>query len=103
MDGVFKALADPTRRAILRLLDERDMTAGELAAQFDMSAPSVSHHLSTLKAANLVRARRDKQQIVYSLDATVVQEFLALLFDAFSSHRPAEPAKTTVESVRSTP
>lgn len=100
MDGVFKALADPTRRSILRLLNERDMTAGEIGAHFAMSAPSVSHHLATLKHAQLVRTRRDKQQIVYSLNATVMQEFLALLFEAFA---PVEPAPTPVESVRSSP
>ena len=50
----FKALSDPTRRRILELLRERDMTAGELAEQFNMSKPSISHHLTTLKTAGLV-------------------------------------------------
>ena len=54
----FKALSDPTRRRILELLRERDMTAGELAEQFNMSKPSISHHLTTLKTAGLVPAER---------------------------------------------
>lgn len=54
----FKALSDPTRRRILELLRERDMTAGELAEQFNMSKPSISHHLTTLKTAGLVTDER---------------------------------------------
>ena len=54
----FKALSDPTRRHILELLRERDMTAGELAEQFNMSKPSISHHLTTLKTAGLVTDER---------------------------------------------
>lgn len=54
----FKALADPTRRRILELLRERDMTAGELAEHFDMTKPSISHHLATLRAAGLVSDER---------------------------------------------
>jgi DNA-binding transcriptional ArsR family regulator len=79
----LRALADPTRRAILQMLSERDMTAGEIAAQFAISAPSVSHHLNVLKNADLVRAERDGQTIVYSLNATVVQEFLQELMQLF--------------------
>ena len=77
------ALADPTRREIVRMLGERDMTAGEIAARFALSAPSVSHHLGVLKGAELVRAQRDGQSIVYSLNATVVQEFLEELLRFF--------------------
>jgi len=76
------ALADPTRREILRMLGERDMAAGEIGAQFDISAPSISHHLNTLKQAELVRAERRGQSIIYSLNATVVQECLQLLVEA---------------------
>ena len=54
MNKTFKALSDPTRRRILELLDERDMTAGQIADQFDISQPSVSHHLNVLKNANLI-------------------------------------------------
>ncbi len=72
----FKALADPTRRRILELLHERDLTAGELAEHFDMTKPSLSHHLNTLKAASLVRSERDGQNIIYSLNTTVVQDLM---------------------------
>ncbi|MBX7214454.1 MAG: autorepressor SdpR family transcription factor [Thermoflexales bacterium] len=73
----LQALSDPTRREILRRLGEGDLTAGDLASGFDMSAPSVSHHLGVLKRAELVRAERRGQNIVYSLNATVAQETVA--------------------------
>ena len=74
MGDAFKALADPTRRRILELLAQGDLTAGEIAAQFDMTKPSVSHHLNILKAADLVSDERSGQNIVYSLNLTVFQE-----------------------------
>ena len=67
----FKALSDPTRRRILELLRERDMTAGELAEQFKMS-----HHLTTLKTAGLVTDERHGQNIIYSLNTTVMQDLI---------------------------
>jgi DNA-binding transcriptional ArsR family regulator len=76
MNAVFKALADPTRRQILRLLGEREMTAGELAAHFEMTKPSMSHHFSVLKEAELIRFRREGQQIWYSVNTTVLQDVL---------------------------
>ena len=57
-----KALADPTRRRILELLAQGELTAGEIAAQFDMTKPSVSHHLNILKAADLVSDERSGQK-----------------------------------------
>jgi DNA-binding transcriptional ArsR family regulator len=80
----FKALADPTRREILRLLRHGERTAGELAQRFDMSRPSMSHHFSVLKAADLIVARRQGQQIVYALNTTVVQDLLAIVWDLFA-------------------
>lgn len=79
----LQALSDPTRRAILQMLNERDMTAGEIAAHFAISAPSVSHHLNVLKAADLVTAERHGQHMIYRLNATVLQEVLSLLMDLF--------------------
>lgn len=81
---VFKALADPTRRAILKRLQEGSETAGEIATAFPISKPSLSHHFSILKAADLVRTERRGQHIVYSLNATVLQEAVAMLLDLFS-------------------
>lgn len=79
--SVFKALADPTRRAILKTLQLGSRTAGELAGDFPISRASLSHHFSVLKAADLVRTERRGQHIVYSLNATVVEEATAMLFD----------------------
>mgnify|MGYP002518436414 FL=1 len=72
----FKALADPTRRRILELLRDGDKTAGELAEHFDMSKPSVSHHLATLRAAGLVTDERRGQNVVYRLNTTVMQDII---------------------------
>ncbi len=83
MNDVFKALADPTRREILRLLRGGERTAGELAERFDMSKPSMSHHFAVLKEAELIRSRRDGKQIYYTLNTTVVQDALAWFHDLF--------------------
>lgn len=76
MNIVFKALNDPTRREILQLLQERDMTAGEIVEQFNISGPSISHHLDLLKQANLVTSEKEGQYVYYSLNTTVVDEIL---------------------------
>lgn len=81
----FKALADPTRREILRLLASGERSAGELAERFDMSKPSVSHHFAVLKAADLVGSRRQGQQVIYWLNTTVLQDVLTWLWDFFPS------------------
>jgi len=74
MNSLFKALNDQTRRDILEMLREMDMTAGDIADRFDMTKPSISHHLSILKQANLVIDIRKGQFIYYSLDTTVMDE-----------------------------
>ncbi len=73
----FKALADPTRREILALLRRGEMTAGALAEQFDMTKPSMSHHFTVLKEADLITSRREGQQIWYGLNTTVVEDLMA--------------------------
>jgi ArsR family transcriptional regulator, arsenate/arsenite/antimonite-responsive transcriptional repressor len=88
MNQVFKALSDPSRREILRLLTGGEKTAGELAEHFDMSKPSVSHHFAVLKEAELIRSRRAGQQIYYSLNTTVVQDVLARIWDLFGAGGP---------------
>lgn len=75
--NAFKALADPTRREILRLLCRGEMTAGDLADRFDMSKPSMSHHFAVLKEADLLTSRRDGQTIWYALNTTVVRDLMA--------------------------
>lgn len=78
----FKALADPTRRRIIMLLKKKDLTPGEIAEHFDMTKPSISHHLSMLKQADLVSDERKGQNIYYSLNTTVFQEVIGWFFDA---------------------
>ncbi|MBA2250196.1 MAG: winged helix-turn-helix transcriptional regulator [Chitinophagaceae bacterium] len=76
MNSLFKALNDPTRRKILELLRKKDMTAGDIANEFDISKPSISHHLDLLKQAGLVQAAKEGQFIFYSLDTTVVDDIV---------------------------
>jgi len=90
INQVFKALADPTRREILRLLGQGEKTAGDLADRFDLTKPSVSHHFAVLKEAGLIRSRRSGQQIYYSLDTTVVQDVLARVWDLFPGLAPGD-------------
>ena len=83
--SVFKALADPTRRAILKRLQGGSQTAGAIAESFPITRASLSHHFNILKAADLVRTERRGQHIVYSLNATVLQETTAMLMNIFST------------------
>ena len=76
MNVLFKALNDQTRREILELLRDKDMTAGEIADQFAISKPSISHHLDLLRQAGLVESVKDGQFIFYSLNTTVVDELV---------------------------
>lgn len=76
MNIVFKALNDPTRRQILELLREKDLTAGEIVDRFNISGPSISHHLDLLKQAKLVTSEKNGQFIYYSLNTTVVDEIM---------------------------
>jgi DNA-binding transcriptional ArsR family regulator len=80
-ETVFKALADPTRRQVLQDLRDGELTAGDIAARFTITGPSISRHLSVLKAAGLVQERREANRIYYSL----VEERLALCLGNFLS------------------
>ena len=75
-DATIRALSDPTRREILRALREGDLSAGDISARFPITGASVSHHLNVLREAGLVQSERHGRNIVYSLDATVFQEFM---------------------------
>jgi ArsR family transcriptional regulator, arsenate/arsenite/antimonite-responsive transcriptional repressor len=79
MNRVFKALNDPIRREILELLKERDMNAGEIADHFNISKPSISHHLDSLKQADLVISAKKGQYVNYTLNTTVVDEIIQWL------------------------
>ena len=87
MDKPFRALADPTRRAILELLRDGDLAAGDIASRFPIAFASVSHHLQILKDADLVLARRDGQFIRYSLNTTVFQDVVQHLLDIAPTRR----------------
>lgn len=75
-DSTIRALNDPTRREILRALRAGDLTAGDIASRFSITAASISHHLNVLREAGLVQSQREGRTIVYSLESTVFQEFV---------------------------
>jgi DNA-binding transcriptional ArsR family regulator len=89
---VFKALADPSRREILKQLQRQSMTAGELAEVFDMTKGTLSHHFKILKEAELVRSEKRAQQRVYSINTTVFEDVAAMLFELFGADRAALPS-----------
>ena len=76
LNAIFKALNDPTRREILDLLKEKDLTAGEIADKFNISKPSISHHLDLLRQAGLVVSVKEGQFVYYSLNTTVMDEMI---------------------------
>ena len=76
LDRTIKALGDPTRREILHALRAGDLTAGEIGSRFPLTGASISHHLNVLREAGLVQSERQGRNIVYSLEATVFQEFV---------------------------
>jgi ArsR family transcriptional regulator, arsenate/arsenite/antimonite-responsive transcriptional repressor len=82
-EEVFRAISDPTRRRVLKLLQRGSKTAGELSESFDITKGSLSHHFNVLKAADLVRSERRGQTIVYSLNTTVFEDMASLLMDLF--------------------
>jgi ArsR family transcriptional regulator, arsenate/arsenite/antimonite-responsive transcriptional repressor len=81
VNDVFRALADPTRRAILRMLRDGPMTSGDIASRFDTSWATISRHLSVLASAGLVLAERDGQNIRYELNTTVLQSLIEHVLD----------------------
>lgn len=89
----FKALSDPTRRRILELLRDGDKSAGELAEHFDISKPSLSHHLATLRSAGLVSDECHGQNIVYSLNTTVMQDLIGWFMGFASPNQDEAPKK----------
>ena len=83
MSKAFKALSDKTRREILKLLNNRDMSAGEIDEHFDMSKPSISKHLDILREAELVSSEKKGQFIIYSINTSVIQEVLGNFLEIF--------------------
>ncbi|MCK6255663.1 autorepressor SdpR family transcription factor [Fictibacillus sp. KIGAM418] len=76
MNEVFKALSDPTRRKILDLLKNQDLSAGEIADHFQMTKPTISHHLNTLKKTGLIQDVKQGQFVIYSLNTTVFHDVM---------------------------
>lgn len=87
----FKAIADPARREILRLLGVREMSAGQISEHFNTGKPTLSHHLAVLKDAEMIISRRDGQTIWYALNTTVMQDIIAWAVDVAG---PARRART---------
>lgn len=83
----FKALSDPTRRKIIQLLNEKPMTAGEIADHFDMSKPSISHHLNLLKQSDMIIDEKKGQFIIYRLNTTVFQDIMQWFFEFTSNEK----------------
>jgi len=75
----MRALSDPNRSTVLEVLKEGDMSVGEILQHLDITGASLSHHLNTLKQADLVSSRRDGQQIIYSLNLSVFEEIIGEL------------------------
>jgi len=83
LNKTFNAMSDPTRRKILEFLKKKDMNAGEIGKNFNITLPSLSHHLNILKNANLVTSRRAGQTMIYSLNLSVFEEISKLLIKFF--------------------
>lgn len=76
MNSLFKALNDETRRKIVELLKRKDMNAGEIAEQFNISKPSISHHLDILKRADLITSEKKGQFVEYSLNTSILEDLI---------------------------
>jgi ArsR family transcriptional regulator, arsenate/arsenite/antimonite-responsive transcriptional repressor len=88
MNRVFAALSDPTRRSILSMLSRGEKSAGEIAEAFAITRPSISHHLSVLKGADLIESRREGQSLIYSIHTTVLEDALASFLGLLRAGEP---------------
>lgn len=87
-EDIFKALADSTRRQILQLLlEEGDKSAGEIVERFSVSGATISHHLSVLKAADLVSTKRQGKAIIYSANTTVFENMISKFYKYFGGDK----------------
>ena len=87
LNYTIQALADPTRRRILELLKKEDLSAGQIGSHFDITAPSLSHHLNILKKADLVIDERRGQEKIYSLNVSIFEETASLLINFFKKNK----------------
>lgn len=81
IQNTLKALADPTRREILNMLKDKDLSAGEISSAFDISDAAISRHLSVLKEADLISDTRDGKFIIYELNVSVLEEVMLWMKD----------------------
>jgi DNA-binding transcriptional ArsR family regulator len=93
MDAVFRALSDPTRREILRILRGGDLSAGELGERFPIARSTISGHLSVLKDAGLVVTERQGTTIIYSLNVAVYEELLSSIMSLLGVGKPSTVRK----------
>jgi len=84
MNKVYKALSDPTRRRILQLLRQRDMSAGELADRFPFAKPTLSRHFTVLRDADLIQGEKKGTTIIYRLNVSVLEEALLAMMSYFN-------------------
>ena len=102
MSSVFKALSDPTRRRVLELLKQRPMSAGELAAKFKVSKPTMSAHFAVLREANLVASEKHGKSVMYQLQMSVLEDALLKFAQAFGwelqNSQKAEPPRSDQEA-----
>ena len=103
MNEVFKALSDPTRREILRVLRRSDHTAGELADLFPISKSTLSGHFNVLKAADLIAQDKRGTTVTYRLNASVFEEVFAHLFELFGAGQAAPVTLKSTTSSRVAP
>ena len=87
MNNIFRALNDKTRRDILDLLKKKDMTAGDIADRFNISKPSISHHLDILRQADLVTSVKEGQFVYYSLNMTVLDDLMEWMLKLQSKNK----------------
>ncbi len=83
LSKTMQAMSDPTRRKILEMLKKKDMVVSEIAKNFSITLPSLSHHLNVLKGAGLVTFRRKGQELIYSLNLSVFEEVAKTLIKFF--------------------
>jgi DNA-binding transcriptional ArsR family regulator len=93
----FEALADPTRRAILKILRKGSMSAGEIADAFDLTKPTLSHHFRVLVEAGLVRAERRGTRIVYALQTGVLEDLASEILDLAAGLRVPKRSRASSE------
>jgi ArsR family transcriptional regulator len=93
IQDIFKALSDPNRRAVLRLLGEHTMSAGEIAAHFPLAKSTLSSHFNVLKNAGLIREEKSGTTIYYSLNLSVMEEAVAAFMDVLGTGKTGGPGK----------